>query len=152
MFLRSSDTISGQEGRATAKIDGNVVDLFFIKNLEANFEKTKTEVKTLGHRGVQHKATGWSGSGSMTIYYVTSLFRKLAYKFAKTGVDTYFNITITNEDPTSTVGKQTLTLINCNIDSTVLAKLDTDADTLEEDLDFTFEDFELTDEFGNPIA
>ena len=87
-YLRAGDTISGQEGKATAVIDGNVQDLFFVKTVEATFEKNKSEVKTLGHRGVQHKGTGWSGSGSMTLYYVTSLFRKMALEYAKNGKDT----------------------------------------------------------------
>lgn len=151
-YLRAGDTISGQEGKATAVIDGNVQDLFFVKTVEATFEKNKSEVKTLGHRGVQHKGTGWSGSGSMTLYYVTSLFRKMALEYAKNGKDTYFDLTIVNEDPTSSIGKQTVTLYNCNIDSVILAKLDTDSDSLEEDLDFTFDDFDILDSFGNPIT
>ena len=52
-----------------------------------------------------------------------------------------------NEDPTSTVGRQTVLLIDCNIDKVVLAKFDADADYLEEDLDFTFEDFKLVEKF-----
>lgn len=150
-YLRAGDTISGQEGKATAVIDGVVQDLFFVKSLEATFEKNKAEVKTLGHRGVQHKGTGWSGSGSFTMFYVTSLFRKMALKYAKTGQDTYFNITVVNEDAGSTIGKQTVVLYNCNIDSTILAKLDTESDALEEDLDFTFDDFDILDSFGNPV-
>ena len=58
MYLRAGDTISGQEGQATAVINGNVEPLFFVKELEAKFEKEKTEVKTLGHRGTQHKGNG----------------------------------------------------------------------------------------------
>lgn len=152
MFLRAGDTISGQEGKATANINGIITDMFYLKNLEATFEKTKTEIKTLGKRGTQHKTTGWSGTGSMNIYYVTSAFRKMALKYAKEGKDTYFDITITNEDPTSTVGKQTIVLYNCNLDSIVLAKLDVEADTLDEDVDFTFDDFDILDEFGNPVV
>jgi hypothetical protein len=151
MFLRAGDTISGQEGKATANIDGNVQDMFFVKSLEATFDKEKVEVKTLGKRGTQHKGVGWSGAGSMTLYYVTTLFRQMALKYAKTGKDTYFDITIVNDDPTSTIGKQTMVLYNCNIDSTILAKLDTDSDTLDEDIDFTFDDFDILDSFGNPV-
>lgn len=151
MFLRAGDTISGQEGKATSVIDGNVEDMFYVKTLEATFEKNKTEVKTLGKRGVQHKGVGWAGTGSMTIYYVTSKFRQMAAKYAKTGQDTYFNITIVNDDPTSTVGKQTVVLYNCNIDSVVLARLDTESDVLEDDIDFTFDDFDVLDSFGNPV-
>ena len=152
MFLRAGDTISGQEGKATSVIDGNVQDMFYVKTLEATFEKTKAEVKTLGKRGIQHKGTGWSGAGSMTIYYVTSIFREMALKYAKTGKDTYFNITIVNDDSTSTIGKQTIVLYNCNIDSVILAKLDTESDVLDEDIDFTFDDFDVLDSFGNPVV
>lgn len=152
MFLRATDTLNGQEGKATAVINGQVEDLFYVKDLEAVLEKEKTEVKTLGKRGVQHKANGWVGNGSMTVYYVTSLFRQMALSYAKTGKDTYFTLTVVNEDPASTVGKQTIVLYNCNIESTVLAKLDAEEETLEEDLDFTFDDFDILDSFGKPIV
>jgi hypothetical protein len=151
-FLHAADTISGQEGRATANIEGNIQDMFYVKTIEASFTKNKAEIKTLGKRGTQHKGTGWSGEGNMTIYYVTSIFRKMALKYAKTGKDTYFDITLVNDDPTSTVGRQTMVLYNCNLDSTILAKIDTEADALDEDIDFTFDDFDILDEFGNPIA
>ena len=86
----------------------------------------------------------------MTIYYITSIFRRLAKEYAKTGKDTYFDITIENDDPTSSVGKQTVVLYKCNLDSTILAKLDVDNTELDEDIDFTFEDFDILDSFGNP--
>ena len=152
MFLRAGDTISGQEGKATAVIDNSVEDMFYLKSLEATAENNKVEIKTLGKRGVQHKGVGWTGSGTMTVYYVTSKFREMMLKYAKTGKDTYFNITVVNDDPTSTVGKQTVVLYNCNIDSVILAKLDTEDDALDEDIDFTFDDFDILDSFGNPIV
>lgn len=151
MFLRAGDTISGQEGKATAIIDGSIEDMFYVKTLEATFEKNKAEVKTLGKRGIQHKGVGWSGTGSMSMYYVTTRFRNLAVKYAKTGKDTYFDIAVVNDDPTSTIGKQTVVLYNCNIDNVILTRLDTDADVLEDDVDFTFDDFDILDAFGNPV-
>lgn len=149
-YLRAGDIISGQEGKATAIIDGSVHDMIYIKNMEATLEKNKTEVRTLGKRGTQQKTAGWSGSGTMNIYYVTSLFRKMALRYAKEGVDTYFTITIVNDDPSSTIGRQTVTLYNCNIDSVLLTKLDVDNEILDEDVDFTFDDFDIIDSFGNP--
>ena len=151
-FLKAGDTISGQEGKATAVIDGKVQDLFFIKSIEATLEKNKEEVKAIGKRGTQHKPTGWSGSGSMTLYYITTLFREMGLKYAKTGKDTYFKITVVNDDPASSVGKQTVVLYNCNIDSTILAKLDAESSILDEDIDFTFDDFDILDKFGQPIV
>lgn len=152
MFLNAGDTISGQEGKATAKINGEIKDMFYIKTLEATVEKNKQEVRTLGKRGVQHKTTGWSGTGSMTIYYVTSEFVKMAKDYVKNGVDTYFTVTIENNDPTSTIGKQITTLFNVNVDSIPVAKLDVEDAVLEADLDFTFDDLDLLQEFNEPNA
>ncbi|PYI57022.1 phage tail tube protein [Paenibacillus flagellatus] len=156
-FLRAQDTISGQEGRAYATIttaSGQVIneEMFYIKSLEATIEKEKSEVKTLGRRGTQHKATGWTGTGSMTIYYVTSTFRQIMYDYIEKGIDTYFDIVVTNEDQTSSVGPQTVVLKNVNLDSVVIAKLDTESETLDEDIDFTFDGVELPETFKKPVS
>ncbi len=150
-FLQAIDTISGQEGRAYATINGQVEEMFYIKSLEANVEKEKAEVKTLGHRGTQHKSIGWSGSGSMTIYYVTSVFRQLMLDYIKHGRDTYFSVVVVNEDPASSIGKQTVTLKKVNLNSVVMAKLDTEAEGLDEEIEFTFEDVDIQDKFTKPI-
>lgn len=146
-YLKANDTICGKEGIAQININGEIHKLFNIKSLEATMEKNKSEIQVIGARATQHKTVGWSGSGEMTVHYVSSVFRKLAVEYIKTGKDVYFDMIVTNEDPTSSVGKQTTALYNCNIDSTVLAKLDIDDDSLEEDMDFTFDDAEILEEF-----
>ena len=52
--LNAPDTISGKEGRAYAKIDGNNEDLFFAKTIESTVEKSKSEVKAIGNRMPGH--------------------------------------------------------------------------------------------------
>ena len=99
---------------------------------------------------MQHKATGWSGSGSMTIFYTTSRFRELMLQYMQNGVDTYFDIEVTNEDPSSTIGKQTVTLKGVNLDSVIMASLDTEAEALEEEVSFTFEDVDMPVSFNLP--
>lgn len=150
MALHARDTISGQEGRAYATIGGEQHEMFYIKSLEATVEKSKVEVKTLGRRGTQHKANGWNGTGSMTIYYVTSKFRDLMQKYVKDGIDTYFEIQVVNEDPNSSIGKQTVNLTGVNLDSVIIAKLDTEADLLDEEVAFTFEGFDVATRFTHP--
>lgn len=152
MILNAGDTISGQEGKATAKINGEIKDMFYIKSLEATVNKNKQEVRTLGKRGVQHKTTGWSGEGSLEYYYVTSDFIRMAKDYIKNGVDTYFTITVENNDPTSTIGKQVTTLFDVNVDAIPVAKLAVEDTVLEGSLDFTFDDLDLLEEFGNPNA
>ena len=146
--LKSFDPISGKEGVAYAKINGNNEELFFAKTIEASVEKAKSEIKAIGRRMTGHKTTGMSGSGSMTLYYLTPLFRQMLKQYKDTGVDIYFDLVVENNDPSSSAGKQTVLLMDCNLDSVLLTKLDGDSDDpLEEDADFTFEDFDILQEF-----
>lgn len=155
-YLKAGDTISGQEAVATMLVhnpDGTktVEQMFWAKNLEATASIEKTQVRTLGKRGAQNKPNGWSGSGSMTIYYITSLFRRMALQYIKTGKPVYFDITVTNEDPGSTVGSQTTVLKSCSLDEVILAKFDVESDVLDESVSFTFDDVDILDEFQNPV-
>lgn len=146
--LNAPDTISGKEGRAYAKIDGNNEDLFFAKTIESTVEKSKSEVKAIGKRMTGHKTTGGNGTGSMTLYYMTPLFRQMIKQWKETGQDIYFDMVIENDDQESSAGKQSVLLIDCNLDSIVLGKLDGDSDDpLDEDVDFTFEDFDILTPF-----
>lgn len=149
--LRASDIPAGSEAVAYIEVDGVVEEFFYAKSIEANAELNKSEVKVMGKRGVQNKATGWTGSGSMTIYYVTSMFRKMLLKYAKEGVLPAFKMIVTNEDKGTSIGKQTVVLYDCVIDSVNLVKFDVESDALDEDMDFTFSDFDILDEFGKPI-
>ena len=147
--LNAPDTISGREGRAYAKINGNNEELFFAKSVEASVEKSKSEVKAIGKRMTGHKTTGANGTGSMTLYYLTPLLRQMLKEWKDTGVAVYFDLVVENDDPASSAGKQSILLMGCNLDSVVLTKLDGDSDDpLEEDADFTFEDFDILEAFN----
>ena len=147
-FMKAADAISGSEGTLYANIDGNVVAVAECKTISAKIQKDKQEFKALGYRGKQHKATGWSGTGSMTVYFVTSMWTKMILKYVKEGVDTYFKLTFTNEDPTAeNTGKQVITLIDVNLDDAEIAKLDTEATFLDQQMNFTFSDIDMSEEF-----
>lgn len=146
-YMKASDAISGKEGSLYATIDGKVIQVAECKSVNAKITKNKTEFKALGYRGTQHKATGWSGSGTLTIYYASSRWAKMMIDYAKKGIDTYFKLQIINEDPTSSIGKQTVTLIDVNFDEAEIAKIDTDAEFLDGTMNFTFSDVEMPDEF-----
>lgn len=145
--MKAKDTISGSLAECFCIIEGNRYNLMQAISLEANFEKNKTEVPILGKTGKGNKATGWKGTGSATFHFNSSIFRMLMKRYKDTGEDVYFDIQVTNEDPTSSVGRQTVILKDCNIDGGLLAKFDADAEYLDEDMDFTFEDFEMPETF-----
>ncbi|MCI1778083.1 MAG: phage tail tube protein, partial [Paenibacillus lautus] len=69
----------------------------------------------------------------------------------KSGKDAYFDVTITNEDPSSSIGAQTVTLKGVNLDSVIMAALDTESEALEEEVSFTFEDVDLGQTFQEPV-
>lgn len=146
-FLLATDAISGKEGVVIATINGTVRELIELKSISAKIDKSKKEFKALGYRGTQQKATGWSGTGTATYYYVTSEWAKMIIEYAKTGKDLYFDIVVTNEDPGSEIGIQRVKLGQCNIDGVDISKIDVDADWLDGSFNFTFSEIDLLDEF-----
>ncbi|MBM6828763.1 phage tail tube protein [Anaerotignum lactatifermentans] len=147
-YLRAKDTVNGALGTCFAIIDGKRYELMQVKNVTASVKKTKTEIPILGMTGKQQKSGGWEGSGKMTAYYVSSLFRELMLKYMKDGVDTYFELMITNEDPSGATGKQTVLLKDVNIDEMVISKLDVNQAAMDEEISFTFGDVDLLDKFA----
>lgn len=146
-YMKAQDAISGKEGALYANFDGQQIQVAECKNISAKITKQKSEFKALGYRGTQHKATGWSGSGTLTIHYATSKFAKMMIDYAKNGIDQYFTLQIINQDPTSRIGRQTVNLYYVNLDESEIAKLDSDSEFLDQSMNFTFSDVEMTESF-----
>lgn len=146
--MNAKDAISASMAECFVTIEGNRYNFMQAINLEASVEKTKSEVPILGRTGKGNKATGWKGTGSATFHYNSSVFRELLYRYKNNGEDIYFDIQITNEDPASEAGRQTIILKDCNLDGGILAKFDADAEYLDEELNFTFEDWEMPESFA----
>lgn len=148
-FFDVQQAVSGKQAKAFAIINGNIEELFYARSLEATMEKNKVDVPRLGKTNNAQKPSGWNGTGTLTIYYMTSLFRRLAIDYVKTGRDIYFDLQVINEDSNTNIGKQTVTLKECNLDSVVLARFDvTSDDPLEEEMPFTFHDCDMLEEFS----
>lgn len=147
-IMNAKDAVSGSLCECFVTISGNRYNFMQAINLEASIEKNKAEVPILGKTGKGNKSTGWSGSGNATFHYNTSVFRESLLKYKNTGEDVYFDIQVTNQDPTASVGRQTVILKGCNLDGGLLTRFDADAEYLDENIDFTFEDFEIPEKFS----
>ena len=147
--MKAKDTLFASLAECYVTIGSNRYNFMQAINLEAKFEKNKVEVPILGRTAKGNKAAGWKGTGSATFHYNTSVFRQMMLDYANTGEDVYFDIQITNEDPTSDAGRQTIVLYDCNIDGGILAKFDADGGYLDEDMDFTFESFKMPESFSD---
>lgn len=145
--MRGRDALSAKLAECFVTIGNNRYNLMQMIDFEATFEKNKSEVPVLGKTGTSNKSTGWKGTWSGTFHYNTSIFRQLLRAYKNSGEDTYFEIQISNEDPTSSAGRQTLIFVDCNADGGILAKFDADGEYLDEEMSGTFEDFRMPETF-----
>ena len=104
-------------------------------------EKTRGKAREEERGGRHPRAHGKGAQGD------ERQFDRMLLEFKSTGKDTYFDLQITNEDPTSAAGRQVTILKDCNIDSGIIAAFDADGEWLEQDVDFTFEDVEQPTQF-----
>ena len=116
-------------------------------NFESHLKPNATKVDILGRTTKGNKMNGGEGTWSGTAHYNQSILRILAYKYQSTGLMSTFDIQVTNEDPTSSVGRQTIILKGCLIDDFTLAKFGADYELLDEDLSGTFDSFEMPEKF-----
>lgn len=143
----SENAIRSAAATAYVQVDGRNYELFYAIDLEATVTKNKEEIRSLGTRGVGHKAVSWQGEGTLTIYRVTSLFKQMMLDYINSGKDTYFSLVCTNEDESTPFGAETTILTRCNLDEIVMASFDTEDGYLEQEIPFTFEGVDLPQKF-----
>lgn len=145
--MNAKDSISAKLAECFVTIDGNRYNFMQMINFEASFERGKTKIPILGRTAEGNKATGWRGKFKAKCHYNQSIFRELMLRYKNSGEDIYFDIQVTNEDPTSAAGRQTIVYTGCNIDGGILSKFDAKGDYLDEDINGTFEDFTMPERF-----
>ena len=135
--MKARDTIAAKLAECFITIGSRRYNFMQMIDMEAKVEKTKTTVPRLGAIMAGHKSCGMEGTFSGTAHY------------KNTGEDVYFEMQITNDDPTSDAGRQTIIFYDCNTDGGVLAKFDADGEYLDEEIEGTFEDFSMPESFAN---
>lgn len=149
-FLLERDALNGKQGTAIATINGENHTLFGAKKIQTDAEFQESDFKVIGTTLVQKKTTGVNLTGSMTIYYGTPLFIKMVQDYIKTGKVTFFDLQVENDDPSTSVGKQTVVYYNCKLNKVPLSILDADSDFLEEEVGFSYTNIEVLNWFTDP--
>lgn len=148
-FNKPGDVINSKEGRVVASIDGNNILLAEVEEFEAKLEGNTEEVTALGRRLKGHKMTSMEGTGSVTLYHISSRFAEIADQWINRGVYPDISITVTVEDPSSPAGKQVFQIMGVIFKDAMLASLKADDGLLEADSDITFDDFRLLQAFND---
>ena len=136
MFLLERDALNGKEGKAFMTLNGRNIEMFSLKKFQSDAEFQESDFKVVGTRLVQKKTTGVSLTGSMTIYYGTPHFLRILQEYLKTGKLPYFTLQVTNDDPSTSVGTQTVAFYNVKLQKLPIAILDAEADFLEMEVSF----------------
>lgn len=145
--MKARDTIAARLAECYMTIGNRRYNFMQMINIEAKITKNKSKVPRLGAVMIGHKTVSMEGTWSGTAHYNQSIMRKLMEDYKNTGGDTYFEMQITNDDPTSDAKRQTVILYDCNTDGGTLAKFDANGEYLDEDISGTFEDFSIPESF-----
>ena len=148
-YMTADKAISGSQGMVWVTFNDTNERFSFgrLIKLEAKAKLNKTTLPVLGKSGKVHKVGSWEGEGSATLYYCDSAMRKRVAAYKKTGKMFTMDIEVYNDDETSSLDAQCTTLKNCLLDEIVLAKIDAETEYLDEDISFTFDDFDIPDAF-----
>ena len=146
-IMNAKDAVSGSLARCFVIIDGRRLNFMTLTEFKSTWEVNIVDVPILGKVGMGHKAVGGNGTWSGTAHYNQSHLREMANNYQKTGVMPYFEIQVTNEDPTSVTGRQTITHKDCLCDKFTLAKFQVGEEVLDEELSGTFESWDMPEKF-----
>ncbi len=149
-FLLERDALNGKSGSGFMTINGENHEMFGMKKFQSDAEFQESDFKVVGTTLVQKKTTGVSLTGSMTIYYGTPHFLRLLQEYLKTGKLPYFTLQITNDDPSTSVGAQTVVLYDVKLQKIPVAILDAEAEYLEMEVSFSYRTLEVLDWFKDP--
>jgi hypothetical protein len=146
-MMTANDAVFGGLAECYITIEGRRYNFMSLTEFESKWEVNIADVPIMGRVGMGHKAAGGSGTWSGKAHYNQSYLRRMADTYQKTGVMPYFEIQLSNEDPSSVVGRQTIIHRGCLCDSFILAKMLSGEDVLEEDLSGTFESWDMPEQF-----
>lgn len=146
-IMSANDAVYGGLAECFVTIDGRRYNFMSMTDFESKWEVNIKDVPILGKVGMGHKPAGGKGTWSGTAHYNQSVFREMADRYQKEGVMPYFEMQVSNEDPTSTVGRQTIVHRGCLCDKISLAKFKAGEEILDEELSGTFESWDMPEKF-----
>ena len=148
VIMNAKDAVYGSLAECFITIDGRRYNFMSMTDFESTWEVKIADIPILGQVGMGHKAAGGKGTWSGTAHYNQSVFREMANHYQKTGEMPYFEIQVSNEDPVSAAGRQTIVHRDCLCDTFVLAKFQAGEEILDEELSGTFESWDMPEKFN----
>ena len=139
MYLLAKDTVNGAEGKIFVTVNGKQIEVAGMMNINTYAEIQGKEMRVVGTRTIQNKANGAKQTGKGNIYYGTSLWTDMVLEYINTGNMPQFDLQITNDDPSSSVGSQSIAYYGCELTGSIpLSILDSEEAMLNFEFNFTY--------------
>ncbi len=153
MYLLAKDTVNGAEGKVFVTRDGKQIEVAGMMNINTYAEIQGKEMRVVGTRTIQNKANGAKQTGKGNIYYGTSLWTDMVLEYINTGNMPQFDLQITNNDPSSSVGSQSIAYYGCELTGSIpLSILDSEEAMLNYEFNFTYTRVAKLRSFNEPAS
>lgn len=150
-YLLAKDTVNGAEGKIFITADGKNIEVACMKNITTNAEIQSNDMRVIGTRTIQNKNNGAKLTGTGNIYYGTNLFTDMVLQYIQTGVMPEFDIQITNNDPATSIGTQSIAYYGCTLTGTIpLSILNDEEAMLNYDFNFAYTRVARLQSFHDP--
>ena len=150
-YLLARDTLNGAEGSIVVTRNGKNYTVACMRNIQTNAEIQSNDMRVIGTRTIQDKPNGAKLTGTGNIYYGTNIWTDMVLEYIQTGVMPEFDIQITNNDPTTSVGSQVMAYYGCHLTGTIpLSILDDEEAMLNYNFNFAYTRVARLQAFNDP--
>lgn len=152
-YLLAKDTVNGAEGKVFVTINSQNIEVACMRNFTTNAEIQSNDMRVIGTRTIQNKNNGAKLTGTGNIYYGTNLWTDMVLQYIQTGVMPEFDLQITNNDPTTSIGSQVMAYYGCTLTGTIpLSILNDEEAMLNYDFNFAYTRVARLQAFTDPAA
>lgn len=150
-YLLAKDTVSGAEGKIFITVDGRNIEVACMRNITTNAEIQSNDMRVIGTRTIQNKNNGAKLTGTGNIYYGTNIWTDMVLQYIQTGVMPEFDLQIANNDPTTSIGTQSMAYYGCTLTGTIpLSILNNEEAMLNYDFNFAYTRVARLQAFNEP--
>ena len=152
-YLLAKDTVNGAEGSVVITQNGQNIVVAGMRNISTNSEIQSKDMRVIGTRTIKNKNNGAKLTCTGNIYYGSNIFSDMVLQYIQTGVMPEFDIQITNNDPTTTIGSQVMAYYGCTLTGTIpLSILNDEEAMLNYDFNFAYTRVARLSSFTDPTS
>lgn len=152
-YLLAKDTVNGAEGTIVITRKGQNYVIAGMRNIRPTGNIQSEKMRVIGTRKIQDKPNGVELTGAGNIFYGFDLFREIVLQYINTGYMEEFDIQITNNDPTTSLGSDVTAYYGCHLTGEIpLSILNSETSMLNYDFNFAYTRVQKLQSFNAPAT